>query len=510
MPETRVDLKHLLEDIRDSYPCRAEEAILTELMANALDSGCSRVDIRVEPAQKRLTFVDNGEGMNREAFVQYHDIASTGKVRGKGIGFAGVGAKLALLVCREVLTETRCAGTALGSRWSLESSFKAPWEPAGGLGIVTDEKGTGVRLHFRDGEAPALLSAEAVRDIIRRHFCPLLDVEFTKILRYIYPKGVSIEVNGERVSLPEMEKEAAQYFLVFRGRRKKVLGIGLIVKTKAELEEGHYGLAISTFGKVIKRGWEWLGVTPRNPARLAGVVEVPELVDCLTTNKCEFMRDPNSLQKYYNYRKTLQEAVAKVLEDLGEARAQEPKADKAIERLQKEIDRIVGEILPDFPELAPLFGRKKSGAEVPALLRDPDGKTAAASADGTDVGTGDEGGEGEGGGVEGAIEGPLDGTHLEVGAPGSEQAREHTSRRKRPGLMIRVDDETGGGTLAWLQGSTLFINGLHPAYKRAQSSGGTGLYFAFAVASTLSAHLQEGRAPLEFLERFMAAWGGMT
>ncbi len=36
--ETRVNLKHLLEDIRDSYTSPLEEIILTELIANALDS----------------------------------------------------------------------------------------------------------------------------------------------------------------------------------------------------------------------------------------------------------------------------------------------------------------------------------------------------------------------------------------------------------------------------------------------------------------------------------------
>ena len=37
--ETRVDLLHLLEDLRDAYPGAAEETILTEIVANALDSG---------------------------------------------------------------------------------------------------------------------------------------------------------------------------------------------------------------------------------------------------------------------------------------------------------------------------------------------------------------------------------------------------------------------------------------------------------------------------------------
>jgi hypothetical protein len=35
MGETRVDLMHLLEDLRDAYPGSLEETILTEILANA-------------------------------------------------------------------------------------------------------------------------------------------------------------------------------------------------------------------------------------------------------------------------------------------------------------------------------------------------------------------------------------------------------------------------------------------------------------------------------------------
>ena len=42
MAETRVDLLHLLEDLRDAYPGAVEETILTEVVANSLDSGATR------------------------------------------------------------------------------------------------------------------------------------------------------------------------------------------------------------------------------------------------------------------------------------------------------------------------------------------------------------------------------------------------------------------------------------------------------------------------------------
>ena len=50
MGETRVDLQHLLEDLRDAYPGSIEETILTEIMANSLDSGATRIVFDADPA----------------------------------------------------------------------------------------------------------------------------------------------------------------------------------------------------------------------------------------------------------------------------------------------------------------------------------------------------------------------------------------------------------------------------------------------------------------------------
>ena len=43
MGETRVVLLHLLEDLADAYPGDLDETILTESVANSLDSGASRL-----------------------------------------------------------------------------------------------------------------------------------------------------------------------------------------------------------------------------------------------------------------------------------------------------------------------------------------------------------------------------------------------------------------------------------------------------------------------------------
>src|SRR5438093_12380104 len=111
MGETRVDLLHLLEDLRDAYTGSLEETILTEVVANALDSEATRIRLLTNAADATVTIIDDGRGMQRRELARYHDIAASTKRRGEGIGFAGVGIKLGLLASREVMTETRRGAT---------------------------------------------------------------------------------------------------------------------------------------------------------------------------------------------------------------------------------------------------------------------------------------------------------------------------------------------------------------------------------------------------------------
>ena len=79
MGETRVDLQHLLEDLRDAYSGPLEHTILTEVVANALDSGATTIRIATSPADATLTVVDDGRGMKRRELARYHDVAASAK-----------------------------------------------------------------------------------------------------------------------------------------------------------------------------------------------------------------------------------------------------------------------------------------------------------------------------------------------------------------------------------------------------------------------------------------------
>lgn len=97
MGETRVDLQHLLEDLRDAYSGALEETILTEIVANALDSGATHIRLATNAAEATLTVTDDGRGMQRRELARYHDVAASTKSRGEGIG-AGYGTTVIAIV----------------------------------------------------------------------------------------------------------------------------------------------------------------------------------------------------------------------------------------------------------------------------------------------------------------------------------------------------------------------------------------------------------------------------
>ncbi len=472
MGETRINLKHLLEDIRDAYPFIQEEAIITELIANALDSGASQIHFSTNNINHALSIIDNGKGMSAKEFEEYHDIAATTKVRGKGIGFAGVGVKLALLIAKKVITETRSKNFHAATSWHLENPQKAPWEyieqPPG---LVETPNGTAVSIILPSNSS--LLDTSFLENVIQKHFYPILDQEFMeKILKYIYEDNVVFFVNDKRIKLPETEGvDKDKLFLVQVGRKSKPVGIGFIRKSKETLPEEERGIAIATYGKVIKRGWDWVGVMPRNPAQITRIIEIPQLSEILTTNKADFLKDAASLQKYYRFRKAAQEGMEPILKELGEIIGSRERPEKDLRPLEKEIERVLENMLNNFPELSPLLGRRRKAEPVTGIISDPESSEIGVLTQGVDIMTGTQGGSGEGAGIENSA-GELPGERIEPSLEKKETGKEYEGHRKRPGLMLGFEDNEDRKELGWLSESTVWINKGHPAYKRVMNNEG--------------------------------------
>ncbi|MBI4297827.1 MAG: ATP-binding protein [Chloroflexi bacterium] len=510
MGETRVNLKHLLENLRDSYPLPLEEAIVTELVANALDSKASRIGFTVDSGECSLSIVDNGAGMKREEFEKYHDIAETTKEKGRGIGFAGQGAKLSLLAVRSVQTETKTSEGSFSTAWHLEDDYHAPWDFIPPLGLVGTQTGTAIKVLLREKQSDLANSTFVIRTI-QKWFASLLEKDFMpKALREVYPSGVFFGVNGRMVELSQssvFHDFATGYKLrPFEVRlKRKQVGIGFLGRSIRSLKEEERGLAISVLGKVVKRGWEWVDVSPKDRKFIWGMVEVPALSTILATNKCDFLSDVSSKTKYYQYRKAIVVAIQPILRAMGELPEAEPEA--LPQALAKEIRMVLEELLPDFPELEPLLDKQGRGEKVSTVLPDPAADPAGGVEQGVASVTGDQGGVGQGAGVDvGPGTGP--GERISPEAPLTEPGRQHEGRRRLPGLMIRYEDKLEE-ELGRLEGITIFINKGHPAYRKVADSKSLENYHTFlTIAWVLSKNLADGRSPQGFINQFLRIWGG--
>lgn len=521
--ETRVDLAHLLEDLRDAYPGALEETILTEIVANALDSGARTVRLACEPAAAAFTALDDGSGMQRRELSRYHDIAASTKTRGQGIGFAGVGIKLGLLLCEEVVTETRRGATHVATRWHLASRHKAPWKwiPAPGRVAV---RGTAVRLRLANPLSP-LLDAGFVEAVLRRHFEPLLDGSFGSLLAERYPQGVRFEVNGRLLAGEEAPAAGESAPLEVRfARKRKPSAIGFLRRVPLPLDEDRRGVAIATLGKVIRRGWDWLGVTPAAPERITGLIEAPALAECLTLNKADFIRSGPRGAVYLGYRKAIQQAVAAQLAAWGDARdAAEHSRRRAARPVERDLERVLVELADDFPLLASIVERRTGGQRRLAIGSGPPGgrelvASAVLGAAEADAGASPEATreagvavaalEPPGPDVESAAE-PAD-REPDAPANGGGTALPGSGGPKRPGrygLAVQFESRPEGSELGRVEDSTVWVNEAHPAYRRAAASRSEGYHVALAVAMALAPLAVEPAEERAFVTAFLDHWG---
>ena len=522
MGETRVDLQHLLEDLRDAYTGALEETILTEVIANALDSGATRVRLSGNTTDSTLTIIDDGRGMLRRELARYHDIATSSKTRGEGIGFAGVGIKLGLLISREVTTETRRGATHVASLWHLASRHRAPWKWIAPPGLVS-ERGTAVRLTLTNQLSP-LLDAGYLEEIVRRHFEPLFDPAFDDLLRRHYRNRIAFEVDGRVVSAAERPRSERVPVSIRTGRRRTPSAVGFLERHPA-LPEERQGVAISTFGKVIKRGWEWLGIAPAS--RVGGLIEVPELAAALTLSKNDFVRTGTRGATYLAYRKAIQEVVTRQLADWGDAPAE---SRPRVARLERDLERVLEDLADEFPLLQSLVNRRAGGQKrLPMAGRGDDAGATPLFAAMTGSEEPEPAAPADGNatpGGAGAAAPPPDGeappapdtpppvphedsSAAPHGAPAGTLSTAGGRRRPaRYGLLVQFESRPEDLELARLVDSTLWINDAHPAYARAATSRSLGYHTALAVALSLAPLAVEPAEEHAFVTRFLAHWGG--
>jgi hypothetical protein len=524
--ETRVDLFHLLEDLRDAYAGPLEETILTEIVANALDSGASAIAFATDPVLASLTVSDNGRGMLRRELARYHDVAASTKRKGEGIGFAGVGIKLGLLACRSVVTESRRGASHVATTWGLSSRHRAPWKWTPPAGLIAS-RGTAVCLHLSNVLSP-LLDGAYVEQTIRRHFATLFDPSFDALLAEHGRRPVAVSIDGRALARAASDDRRAAPLEVRLARKRKPSAVGYLHRHDAPVADDDQGIAISTLGKVIARGWDWLGVTPSSGTLVTGLVEVPALAAALTLNKAAFVRTGSGGALYLAYRKALQEGVSRHLAAWGDLdRGETTPAPKPIGL--REIEHVLESLTDSFPMLGSLVDRKRGGQkELPIGGGDVPASGPGVRAREDESAAPPDGAPADGGAGEnetplppGSDTPPFSESADEPVAepPAHETLSDQTlsttlgGRRRRParfGLRLAFAHRPDDVEIARLVESTVTVNTAHPAYARAQAARAAGYHIAVSVALALASIAVEPGQHHAFVTSFLAKWGEVT
>jgi Histidine kinase-, DNA gyrase B-, and HSP90-like ATPase len=516
MGETRVDLLHLLEDLRDAYPGSVEETILTEIMANSLDSGATEIAVSCDPTNRTVTAVDNGRGMQRRELARFHDVAASTKLRGQGIGFAGVGIKLGLLISEHVFAETRRGKTHVATSWRLASRHRAPWKWVAPAGLIA-QRGTAVRLTLQNALSP-LLDPGFLENTLRRQFQPLLDPLFDRFLSAHYPSGVAITINSQPLNRQSWQAPLHAPIEIRLARRRKPAAFGYLNRQEHPFSDERRGIAISTYGKVIKRGWDWLGMSPTALERIGGLIEVPELAACLTLNKGDFIRVGSRGAIYLGFRKAIQEAVSRQLSTWGDAPPSSVVAPpREVRPLQRDLAQMLEDLASAFPLLTSLVERHSGGQrrlELGEQVSD-DGSPSFIAASiiqqaeeaRRNGGTTASESQSEGddtpptGAAKPQADTSVDDSKLRLPSRGG------TRRPAHYGLEIAFDDRADDGEISRLVESTVWVNRAHPAYRRALVSRSVGYHIALAVAMALAPLAVEPAREHAFVIAFLSRWG---
>jgi len=353
---------------------------------------------------------------------------------------------------------------------------------------------------------------------------PLLDPCFDLLLRERYPEGVGFVVNGAALAgqrRPESERAPLEIRI---GRRRKPSAVGYLVRDSLPLGEEERGVAVSTLGKVIRRGWDWLGISAATPEIISGAIEAPALAECLTLNKADFIRTGPRGATYLTFRKAIQEAVSRQLAEWGDARDKVAEARRRVTRpIERDLENVLIDLADDFPLLGSLVERRVGGQRrLPIGQPASDGRELVAASIVTRTLVSGEG-------VEEAAEleiGPTSGSPTvaaiatstamaESPAPDSKTSPDTnllsgTTTARRParyGLSIQIETRSDDSEMARLVESTVWVNDSHPAYRRAVASRCEGYHVALSVAMALAPLAVEPADHHAFVSAFLARWG---
>ncbi len=268
-----VDIMHALEDFLDAYDDHAE-MVVTEAIANAMDVKATQIDIKLGGDMDERTwisFYNNGPAMNEQEFKKYHVLAKSSKTKGKGIGFAGIGAKVYLAAWPNTVihTETSDGKTAYASDMFVkDNTLKAKY-----LKPIIKKPGTLYKIKLKQADYDHLVAE--INYMISNIFDPAIS------------NGLKIQVSRKHI---EPWKPKSTFEEEFKIKINKMVFNTILRVTNDELSDKKSYIQYHVTGKIITRKkpeWQY-EIKPKFQKRIHAYVDATPIADRLNLNKTGF------------------------------------------------------------------------------------------------------------------------------------------------------------------------------------------------------------------------------
>lgn len=467
MPELKVDILHALTNFLDTYDYPPSEAVVVESIANSLDEKATKIELRLDEQRSLYELKDNGGGMSKEVFENYHVLALSSKEKGEGIGFAGVGSKIYLAASpkAEIITHTKGVDGPLASRiYRVGETVK--WDP---IEPHISETGTIYQVRVTPEDFSDL--TRNIEKYIRKWFNPILLGKYG---------DVEIVANGARLlpwrptlKLPSKEGRFQLRNLEYRYD---------FWICDEELSEEKQGIEIIVFGKRIKTKLPHYIFQVKESVRnkLHGYFLADDLARFLKTDKQDFKVNWAINQTISKMESLLYEWLER--ENLVTGPISETGAAYITNELTLAIQRVLNRV--EFKQFNPWLSLVKSQVLVPQT----EGGVASSEVSGSQVTDGTVGGPTEGGGVD--VLGDEEGKALAQDSKGTKGASE--KERKVRSFAFLPQDFPDDPREGWVapEHKALVVNTAHPMYAATARLGlnGTMLNILRVLVTALITH----------------------
>ena len=497
---SKVNFRKLVDNLAAMYGEDTFDVVLSELVANSLDAKPSEILVDWDKDRRILVVTDDGIGMDAESFAQYHDFATELKSRGDGIGFAGIGAKISFNIADRVMTETRHSGTVSSSDWRWYDDGSLRWYSVEPNHLKYD--GTRVEVHFEEDTGLQYVNDEYLLTVLRRHYLPLLITDFLRAYEAIgmYRVQPRFILNGSPVNTQELNGITAfsqsKHLELQSGTQAIGWGVIGVSDRDRPIDDTTYGILLCTHGKVIKP--ELFGLsTGVLGAKLFGIVEIPELIQFLTTNKSDLKAGPRRMSGLNRLLDPVREELRNFLAQHGVVMVGQQR-NQLTAKLERELSRMVRS-LPELQDFDGLLRRsRRLRKSLTGDLLTSDDKRSAGDRE-------DEENRRDENGIDDISDG---GSSRSLDSEGKTRAKRQRSRNNQ-GPRVAFEEHTDREETAWIESNTVVINSGHRAYRQRINQDQARLtYCMFAIGVALDkSELVESADGASYVDKFIAAWG---